>query len=219
MSLQIQGNGGVIVDAGGTTFRALNVQIKPVEYGALGHYKTSVAITSTAAQAANSRIFELRNAGSNLIVLTRLIITALQTAAGTAQLNYLQAFKCTSFSAVDTTNTVTPVSSVKRTATMGAYPGGALVRHLTLGGAAAGMTGGTLTKDTQAFGILPYNVATAINTTGPWGPKDLLDDVNGTHPFVFANNEGFEIESSILNVTSFGMTWVIDVAWAEVTAY
>jgi hypothetical protein len=219
MPIQIQGYGGVVADVGGTTFRALNTHVKPVEYGSLGHYRTSVAITSTAAQAANSRIFELRNAGSNLIVLTRLVLSALQSAAGTAQLNYLQAYKCTSFSAVDTTNTVTPVSSVKRTATMAAYPGGAQVRHLTLTGAAAGMTGGTLTKDTQAFGILPFNVSTSINTSTVWGPKDVLDDVNGTHPFVFANNEGFEIENSILNVTSFGITWIIDVAWAEVTAY
>jgi len=219
MPIQTQGYGGVVADVGGTTFRALNTQVKPVEYGSLGHYRTSVAITSTAAQAANSRIFELRNAGSNLIVLTRLVLSALQSAAGTAQLNYLQAYKCTSFSAVDTTNTVTPVSSVKRTATMAAYPGGAQVRHLTLTGAAAGMTGGTLTKDTQAFGILPFNVSTSINTSTVWGPKDVLDDVNGTHPFVFANNEGFEIENSILNVTSFGITWIIDVAWAEVTAY
>lgn len=220
MALQIQGNGGTVQEVGGTAFRAAHVHIKPLEYGALGHYRTSVRINSTAAQAANSRIFEIRNThATNLIIPTRLTLRALQTVAGTAQENSLDVYKVTGFTAVDTTNTVTPVSSVKRGATMAAYPGGAAVRHLTLAGAAAGMTGGTLTKDTQFFATLPYNVAAAINTTTLWGPLDALDDVNGTHPFVFVQNEGLIIENRVLNVTSYGMTWYIDFSWAEITAF
>jgi len=219
MAIQIQGNAGVVQEVGGTTFRAANVHIKPLEYGALGHYRTAVRIASTAAQAANSRIFEIRNThATNLIIPTRLLLRAGQTAAGTAQENSLDVYRCTSFTAVDTTNTVTPTTSVKRTS-MAAYPGGAAVRHLTLTGAAAGMTGGTLTKDAQFFATLPYNVAAAINTTTQWGPLDTLDDVNGTHPFVFAQNEGFVIENRVLNVTSYGITWYIDFSWAEVTAF
>lgn len=219
MAIQIQGNGGVVADVGGTAFRAVNTQIKPVEYGALGHYTTNVRISSTAAQAANSRLFEIRNSSTNLIVLTRLAVRAIQTAAGTAQENSVDAYRCTSFTVVDTTNTVTPVSSVKRTS-MAAYPGNAQVRHLTLGGAAAGMTGGTLTKDTQAFATLPYNVAAAINTTTIWGPVEMVPQGNFLdHPFVFAQNEGFILENRVLNVTSYGITWYIDCSWAEVTAF
>src|SRR5215472_16208484 len=219
MAIQLQGNAGVVADVGGTTFRALNVQTKPYEYGALGHYRTSVLIASTSAQAANSRLFELRNTGSNLIVLTSLRLKAIQGAAGTAQINSLQAFRCTSFTAVDTTNTVTPVSSVKRTGTMAAYPGGAAVRHLTLAGAAAGMTGGTLTKDTQAFGILVTPVQAAAQSF--LLETEVADPigVTGAHPFVFAQNEGFEVENAVLNVTSYGYTWVIDCSWCEVTAF
>ncbi len=206
---------GVGAEAGS----ALHVVNKPIPYGTLGHYRTSVRINSTAAQAANSRIFEIRNThATNLIIPTRLTVLALQTAAGTAQENSLDIYRCTSFSVVDTTNTVTPVSSVKRTS-MAAYPGGAAVRHLTLAGNAAGMTGGTLTKDTQFFATLPYNVAAAIATTFMWGPLDALDDVNGSHPFVFIQNEGLIIENRVLNVTSYGITWYIDFAWAEVTAF
>lgn len=220
MALQTQGNSGVVLEVGGTTFRAAHVHIKPIEYGALGHYRTSVRIASTAAQAANSRIFEIRNThATNLIVPTRLVLRALQTAAGTAQENSLDVFKVTGFTAVDTANTVTPVSSVKRGATMAAYPGGAAVRHLTLAGAAAGMTGGTLTKDTQSISTLPYNVAAAIATTSMWGPCECLADVNGTHPFVLVQNEGLIIENRVLNVTSYGITWYIDFSWAEVTIY
>ena len=197
----------------------MNVQVKPIEYGALGHYRTSVRINSTAAQAANSRVFELQNThATNLIVITRLNLRALQTAAGTAQENSLDVYRCTSFTVLDSVNTVTPVSSVKRTS-MAAYPGGAAVRHLTLAGAAAGMTGGTLTKDTQFFATLPYNVAAAVATTSQWGPYDCLDDVNGSHPFVFKQNEGFIIENRVLNVTSYGITWYLDMSWAECVAY
>jgi hypothetical protein len=81
------------------------------------------------------------------------------------------------------------------------------------------MTGGTLTKDGNAFASLPYNVAAAINTTTIWGPIDCFDDVNGTHPFVFAQNEGLTVENRVLNVTSYGITWYIDFAWAEVTTF
>jgi hypothetical protein len=191
---------------------------KPISHGALGHYRTSVRISSTAAQAANSRIFEIRNThATNLIVPTRLLLRALQTTAGTAQENSLDAYKVTGFTAVDTANTVTPTSSVKR-ANMAAYPGGAAVRHLTLTGAAAGMTGGTVVKDAQFFATLPYNVTTVIGTSY-WGPLDCLDDVNGTHPFVLAQNEGIVIENRVLNVTSYGITWYIDLSWAEVTAF
>jgi hypothetical protein len=220
MPVQIVGSvSGIAQDVGGNTFKATHTHIKPLEYGSLGHYRTTVRINSTAAQAANSRLFEIRNThATNLIIPTRLTLRALQTVAGTAQENSIDAYRVTGFSAVDTVNTVTPVSSVKR-ASMAAYPGGAAVRHLTLAGAAAGMTGGTLTKDTQAFATLPYNVAAAIGTASQWGPLDCMDDVNGTHPFVFAQNEGLIVENRVLNVTSYGITWFIDFAWAEVTAF
>lgn len=196
---------------------ASHVAIKPVPYGSLGHYRYSVRILSTSAQAANSRIFELRNAGTNLIVLTRLTLRALQVAAGTAQENSIDCFRCTTFTAVDTTNTLTPTSSIKRTNGMSAFPGNAQVRHLNPN--TAGMTGGTMTKDANMFATLPFNVAAAISTTYQWGPLDCVDDVNGTHPFVFAQNEGFEIENRVLNVTSYGIAWFVDVSWAEVPAY
>ena len=217
MAIQIQGNAGTVADVAGTTFRALNVNIKPVDYGSLGHYRTSVVITSTAAQAANSRIFEIRNTGSNLLILTQMTLKAIQGAAGTAQINRLDVYKATSFSAVDTTNTVTPVSSVRRTSTMAAYPGGAAVRHLTLAGNVNGMTGGTLTKDTQAFGSLITPVAAAAQSS--MLITDIVDPNPLTHPFVFSNNEGFVVESAVLNVTSYGYTWCVDCAWAEVTAF
>jgi hypothetical protein len=221
VAIQIQGNSGVIQEVGGTTFRAGNVHIKPLEYAALGHYRTSVKLTMATSQAANSRLFELRNThATNLIVLTRCIVGFLPT--GTITTPYaaeLALYKCTSFTVVDTTNTVTPTTGVKRGATMAAYPGGAAVRHNTIAGAAAGMTGGTLTKDAQAAGSLICWAATAAATSIPIY-QDLLNDVNGGHPYVFVQNEGFEIENVVGGSATANVAQVlIDVSWAEVSAY
>lgn len=217
MAIQVQGNGGVIADVGGTTFRAMNTQVKPIEYGGFGHYKATLRMSSTAAQTANSRLLELQNpSASILIVPTRLVIRALQTAAGTAQENSVDVYKATSFTVVSTVNAVTGAASKKRTS-MGSSL--AAFRYLTLTGVAAGMTGSTATKDTLPIATAPYNVAAAINTNGPIATADCFDDVNGTHPLVLAQNEGLVIENRILNVTSYGVTWFIDLAWAEVPAY
>lgn len=220
MGIQVQGNSGVIAEVGGTAFRALHVHVKPLEYGSLGHYRTCVKLTMATTQAANSRLFELRNThASNLIIPTRAWVAGMPT--GTITTAYgmeLGLFKLTGFSAVDTTNTVTPTSSVKR-GSMAAYPGGAAVRHNTVAGAAAGMTGGTMTKDGNTAGShLIWMQSTAAGTVA--SGRELLDDMNGTHPFVFTQNEGLEIENIVVGSgTSNVCVALIDVSWAEVTAF
>jgi nitrous oxidase accessory protein NosD len=131
---------------------ALHVTPKPIPTS-VGHYRVCVKVNLIAAQAANSRLFELRNAhATNLIIPTRLELRWLQTAAHTAAiLDAIDLFKVTGFTAVDTTNTVTPVPSLLRTSFAATA---AAIRHVTIAGAAAGMTGGTLTKDSNAVGML-----------------------------------------------------------------
>jgi hypothetical protein len=51
-------------------------------------------------------------------------------------------------SAVDTTNTVTPVASKLRASYAAIDTAATFIRGVTVAGAAAGMTGGTLSKDT-----------------------------------------------------------------------
>lgn len=203
-----------------TTQNPLHVLQFPIPFGALGHYRTTVVCTMATTQAANSRLFELRNThATNLIIPTRIRIGIMATGTvTTAYAAQIGLFRCTGFSAVDTTNTVTPTTSVKR-ASMAAYPGGAAVRHVTLAGAAAGMTGGTITKDANTIGAVIAWVATAAATTMPtYG--ELLDDVNGTHPLALVQNEGFEIENVIVGSGTANVLQVlIDVSWAEVTAY
>ena len=202
-----------------STTGAQHMVNKPIP-SSIGAYRTSIVCTMATTQAANSRLFEIRNTSTNLIIPTRVRVGIM--AAGTVTTAYaaqVGLFRCTTFTAVDTTNTVTPTTSVKRTTGMTAYPGNAAVRHVTLAGAAAGMTGGTLTKDTQALSNAVAWVATAAATTMPTY-FEMLDDVNGTHPLVLAQNEGFEIENVIVGSGTANVVQVlIDVSWTEVTAY
>lgn len=220
MAIQFQGNGGTVAEVGGTTFRGLHVHVKPLEYGALGHYRTAVKLTTATTQAANSRLWEQRNThATNLMILTRAMCGVM--AAGTITTAYgfeLGLFRLTGFTAVDTTNTVTPTSSVKRTS-MAAYPGGAAPRHVTIAGAAAGMTGGTLTKDGNSIASMMAWLATAAATTMPVY-QELSDNIYGTHPLVCIQNEGWEYENVVVGSGTANVAQItIDNSWAEVTAF
>ena len=198
----------------------LHVTNKPVPYGALGHYCSTVRFALVNSQAANSRLWQIRNtSATNLIVVTRLEVRWQQTAAHTAAiLDQLALYKLTGFTAVDTTNTVTPTVSLRRTS-MGATT--AAIRHVTVAGVAAGMTGGTLTKDTNAAMLLEQWLLLAQPTAGPVTPmtKDLLDNANGTHPFVLVQNEGLGLENVVALGAAAGSSVTVDLSYAEVTAF
>ena len=205
---------GEATSLGGTD--AQHATLKPVPTS-IGHYRVVARFTLAAAQAAASRVFELRNSsGTNLIVLTRLVVRTIQSVAGTAQVNGFEIFRDLTFTAVDTTNTVTPTVIPKRSG-FTAAPASAVVRHVTVAGAAAGMTGGTRTPDASPFFTAPIQVAAAISTVP--NVFDVTDDTHNTHPFVFGQDQGFEIQNRVLNVTSYGVDMYIDASWAEVAAF
>lgn len=221
MGIQVVGPSGVLAGVGEEANKPLHTVLKALP-ATVGHYRTAIKLTMATTQAANSRLFEVRNNhATNLLVLTRCWISAMPT--GTVTTGYageIGLFRVTGFTAVDTTNTVTPTTSVKR-ASMTAYPGNAHVRHVTVAGAAAGMTGWTASpgKDANAVGSLVFNALTAAAGTTPV-MREMVEDTNGTHPFVFVQNEGFEIENVVVGSgTANVIQVIIDVSWAEVTAY
>lgn len=223
---QIEGNtAGTIVEAGATNYNSaasFHTAVKPIQYSTLGHYRMSVRFSMATTQGANSRLWEVRNAhATNLIVPTRMEVSILP--AGTITTAYrmeLDLFKVTGFTAVDTTNTVTPGTPSNKRSSMASAPG-AIFRHVTVAGAAAGMTGWTATpgKDAVAAGIAQTWVATAAATTLPFR-KEMLDDVNGTHPWVLVQNEGLELENIVAGSGTANVVDVlVDFSWAEVTAF
>lgn len=216
------GTTGSLQEVGLAAAVPAHITTKPIPHGALGHYRVAVRVGLIAAQAANSRLFELRNSATNNIIITKLILKWLQTAAHTAAiLDSLDIFRLTGFTAVDTVNTVTPTPSVKRTAGMAASPGGAAIRHVTVAGAAAGMTGGTLTKDATAFAQVNQFFLAAVPTAGTVSPiyAEIIDPNTLVHPFVFAQNEGFEIENRVLLGVAAGSDLIVELEYAETTAF
>lgn len=197
---------------------AVHVAIKPLP-SSVGHYRTAISLTMATTQAANSRLFEVRNTGTNVLVLTRCYVEVVPGGTvTTAYVGEIGLWRVTGFTAVDTTNTVTPTTSIKRNG-MSAYPGNAAVRHNTVAGAAAGMTGGTLTKDANMLGACIGPVLTGP-TAGNKFFRELVEDTNGTHPLVAHQNEGWIIENvRVGSGTANVVTVLVDVSWAEVTAF
>lgn len=194
--------------------------VEPLKYGALGHYTATHRCALVNTQAANSRLFELRNTGTGIIILTSLVLKWLQTGTHTAAIeDSLDAYKVTGFSAVDTTNTVTPVASVKHGNVMvPAASANVALRGVTVAGAAAGMTGGTLTKDTAPFAQLPKWLLAAVPTGSP-NIADILkicDDNINEHPWVFRNNEGFIVENRVLLGAAAASSVYIEAEFAEI---
>jgi hypothetical protein len=216
--------GGVsaaLTGVGAESGSALHVVTKPTPVGALGHYRTSHRTVLVASQAANSRLFELQNAhATNLVVIHRVRIEHIQTAAQTAAiLTSFDMYRCTAFSAVDSTATVTPVISKLRNSYATA---GANVRGCTVAGVAAGMTAGTLTKDTAPLFQVGLWLLLAVPTGGPTAAVvyEYVPNIsNGEAPLVLVQNEGFIIENRVLLGAAAGSAVSIDIEWSEVTAY
>jgi hypothetical protein len=100
VAIQNLGKSGDIAEAGNQTYNSgapWHVQPKPLQYGSLGHYRTNHRCALVNTQAANSRLFEIRNThATNLIVPTRLILKWVQTGAHTAAIeDSLDVFKVT----------------------------------------------------------------------------------------------------------------------------
>lgn len=194
----------------------LHVVMKPHK-SAAGHYRSSARFLLAAAQVAGSRVWAVRNPHASLLLVpTRLVVRYVQSAAGTAQDNGLDLFKCTGYSVDETTNQATPATNLKRTTGMSASAA-ANIRQVTATGVAAGMTGATRVPAAGAFSSVPISVQAAVQPAVQ--QFDLLDDVNGTHPWVFAQNEGIEIQNRVLNVTSYGVMVYVDFSWVELTAF
>lgn len=222
MGVQVVGPSGNIGEIGAAASSPQHVTLKPIPYTTLGHYRSAVRFSLVVTQAAASRLWEVRNThATNLIIPTRIEVRWLQTANHTASIrDSIQLYRATGFSAVDTTNTVTPTASPRR-ASMAAAPGGAAIRHVTVAGAAAGMTGGTVTKDGGAASMVEQWLLQTTSATIQLAPvvKEMLDDVNGTHPFVLIQNEGLVLENEVLLGAAAGSSVVVDFSWAEVSAF
>jgi hypothetical protein len=223
MALQIQGFSGVVGEVDGTTFRSSRATLRPIDYGALGHYRVG-AFTGIlpAALGANSEIFQFRWADATRIcVITQIEVSAAVSttffAAGVPI--QIDAIKSTGWTVQGTGGTGIALGSGNKLRTsMGA--------SLTASGDIRIATTAALGAGTKTF---ESNSLSAIIGTGPITaslngqifikePLINADIESGEHPIVLVQNEGISVRSVAVPATG---TWTaaIVVKWAELTAF
>lgn len=224
MGIQLQGNGGVIADVQGTTFRALSVSAKPLEYTTFGHYSFG-GFTGIlpAALTANSEIFQFRWAdASRLAIITRIRVSACVSttffAAGVPV--QIDLVKSTGWTVAGTGGTaISPAALLKKRTSMGS----SLVASGDMRIATTAALGaGTKTLETVSMGALcaPGPITASLNgqIIAP-GTVMWEADMDGAgHPFALVQNEGISIRSVAVPATG---TWeaTIQINWAEVASF
>jgi hypothetical protein len=225
MAFQIQGNGGVIAEVDGTTFRAMRVTGRPINYGSLGFYRVgAVSGTIAAALAANSELFQFRwPDATNLAVVYWCSVSAGgNVAASAAALVSLVATVARSWTAAGSGGT--RLTMTGNNAKLRTSMGTSLVNDIGIATTAA-LTAGTKTLDTTNIGAVSLGIGTGAITTAM--NLTLLNDVPlinadniNHHPLVLAQNEGFVIRNGA-TAWPAALTWQLAVqcTWAEVSAY
>lgn len=223
MAIQIQGNGGVVADVGGTTFRALKTEVRPTDYGALGHYRWG-GFTGIlpAALAANSEIFQFRwTDASRVCMITEVNISAAVSttffAAGVPI--QLDMVKATGWSAQGTLGTgVTLGAANKKRTSMGSSLMAAGDMRIAT---TAALGAGTKTLEANSLStLLAAGPITASLNGTIFGKTTMTDSdmASGEHPLILATNEGIVIRSVAVPATG---TWTVSITlkWMELTAF
>jgi len=224
MAIQIQGNGGVVAEVSGTTFRAQNITAKPIDYGSLGAYAYG-GFTGVlpAALGANSEIFQFRwSNATNFAVIRKIRISAAVSttffAAGVPM--QIDLVKSSAWTVAGTGGTgLTLAALLKRRSSMGSS-------LMTAGdmriATTAALGAGTKTLETLSLSnlIAAAPITASLNGT-IIAPGTILwqgEVGDGEHPLVLAQNEGFSIRSVAVPATG---TWMasINVDWTETTNY
>lgn len=234
MAFQLQGNAGTVADVDGTGFRALRTVNRPIDHGALGHYRIATNTgTLAAALAAGTgtagHVFAFRwGDASKLCVLTKLKTRFLPltpfTAATLTDHSSFDAFILRSYTASHTTGTsLTPTGNNNK---MRTSMGTSLATDIRISTTAA-LTSGTHTFDAFPFcqsirkGNRVNPAAATEETIMPQfdGMEMDFDMGAGDHPIVFAQNEGFVIRNRTVWPAAGTGILSVTVAWAEVTAF
>jgi hypothetical protein len=219
MAIQIQGLSGTTAEVDGTSYRAMRVTQRPIDVGALGHYRLSTTVALVVTQAANGTLFSFRwGDATRLCALQFIRLQCMQTAAATATIMpSFEVFVARSFTASDsagTALTLTGNSFKKRTSF-----GTTLVTDVRKSAVAAGLTAGTRTLDSES--ILQMPTQQTITTPNAALYDQSLDFTDGVdHPLILAQNEGFIVRGPTVVFGAAGTAnLVVDVGWAEVASY
>ena len=234
MAIQIQGQGGVIAEVDGTTFRAARTVNRPIDHGALGHYRIAASSgTIAAALAAGTgtagHVFAFRwGDATKLAVITkfktRFLPLTLFTAATLTDATSFDAFIVRGYTASHSAQTnLTPTGN---NAKMRTNMGTSLATDVRISNTAA-LTAGTHTFDAFPFaqslrkGNRVNPTAATEETIMPQfdGMEMDFDMGGGDHPIVLAQNEGIVVRNRTVWPAAGTGILSVTIAWAEVSAF
>jgi len=224
MAIQVQGNSGAIADVDGTSFRALRTAARPLDTGALGHFRYG-GFTGIlpAALAANSEIFQFRWADPTRLCVVRKIrvsaaVSTTMFAAGVPV--QLDLVKATAWSVAGSggTNANVGANLRKRTSMSISLVVSNDMRIATTAALGAGtktLEGLSLSALVAAGPITGSLDGTIIDVGTVLWESEVGD---GEHPLILTTNEGFVVRSVAVPATG---TWMVafTVDWAEIATY
>lgn len=214
MSIQIQGNTGVVAEVDANR-RAQHVVIEPnAGSEVLGHYIIGEASGIVATPAAAAEIFQFRNShASNLVIIERLVISMSNAAAVTAAQEFgFEIFRATGWSVQGTLGTALDARPRRRNSMSASSMTAGDIRIATT----AALGAGTKTLDTLRVATGP---GPSTNAIGAAGPIVYLPEDDIRYPImVLANNEGFVIRNLVTYATG-SARFHVRVYWREVTSY
>jgi hypothetical protein len=220
MSIQIQGNSGVVAEVDGLTYRALRVTVRPVDYGVFGSYRISV-ITGTMAVAlpANSEMFQARwTDATRLALIWGFSIDGMSDfnsafSAGFSSMTFTIARGWSADGSGGNAATLTGNNQKLRTS-MGT-PLMAAIRSSSTGA----LTTGTKTLDAQPEGQITFSTGTVANVIflGQIQVYGSMEAGSNPAPIILAQNEGVVARATV----PAGGTWQtgFTMSWSEVASY
>jgi hypothetical protein len=226
MGITVQGNAGVVAEVDGTTFRALRVTARPVNYGALGSYRIGARSGVVAAGLATaSEMFQFRwTSTSAYAIVQKVSISAGANVAATASAatSFLMQI-ARGWTAAGTGGVaVTPTGNTCKLRTSMATSSVNEIRIMDT----VALGAGTKTLDTNSLGSVAFGIGTgALTTSVDFSFLDqvpLFDaDGEGWMPIVLSANEGFVIRLSSGFSMPPSLTWsfAVSVSWAEVANF
>lgn len=207
----------MIAEVDGTTWRALRVTSRPLEFGSLGCYAKALASgTMAAGLAAAANVYSYRWTDAtrlSLVVQVRVGGGGIVAfAAGFCSFNMILGATFTASHTGGTAGTLTGNNSKLRTSM-----GTTLLGDVRISSTAA-LAGGTVTLQTDGIARLTGSTGVTAGTvlvnpgTPMWNPESQTE-----HPVVFVQNEGFVIQATVPATGTW--TFSVDEKHYEVASY
>lgn len=227
MGLKLTGNSGTDAEVDGTTFRALRVTPRPVEYGALGSYRmaafSGLMATIAAGTGSAGHVFAFRWSDATRLCLVRLLKINYTVVTGftAAQELSFDAFVARGYTADHGGGTALTLggNNQKKRTSMGT----SLVTTAASAriASATALTGSSFTLDANPILVGAGKTLAAAATVQDIAFSELMDMTDGgaEHPIVLAQNEGIVVRNGILMGAGGTVRMGIQFAWEEVSSY